>query len=513
MAETYRFGPFRLDAEAEILFRGTEPIVLGQRAVALLRLLLECGGAPVAKTALFEAAWPGLAVEDSNLTVQIAALRRAFEGEGGADWIETIPRRGYRYVGPAVERNASAAAPAAASEAPLPGKPSVAVLPFANLSGDAEQDYFADGMVEDIIAGLSRIKWLLVIARPSSFAYKGMAVDVKRAGRELGARYLVQGSVRKDHGRVRITAQMIEAETAGSLWTERFDRSLDDVFALQDEIALNVVSAIEPSLRRAEVERVKRKRPENLDAYDLLLRAISFDMAMPDGVAKAMPILEQALALEPDYARAHGHLSMCHHSLYLRGGLREENRLAAVRHAHAAIASGQDDSTALAFAGFALGMDGHDRAAAAQAFEAALALSPSSALTYLIGSVVFGWGGDAERAIDWGERALRLSPVDHWNWFSCHGIALGHFARARYEEAVAAARKAIQFNPGFSMSHMLLAAALAKTGRTEEARSAAARVLALQPAYKFGRHFAGVDCEPPLAKALGDALRTVGIPE
>jgi tetratricopeptide (TPR) repeat protein len=368
-------------------------------------------------------------------------------------------------------------------------------------------------MVEDIIAGLSRIKWLFVIARSSSFTYKGMAVDVKRAGRELGVRYLVQGSIRKDSCRVRVTAQMIEAETAGNLWTERFDRSLDDLFELQDEIALNVVSAIEPSLRRAEVERVKRKRPENLDAYDLLLRAISFDMAMPEGVAKAMPVLERALELEPDYARAHGHLSMCYHSLYLRGGLREKHRLAAIRHAHAAIASGQDDSTALTLAGFAIGMDEHDRAAAAQAFDAALALSPSSAFTYLIGSVVFGWGGDAERAIDWGARALRLSPFDPWNWFSCHGIALGHFSRAQYQEAVAAARKAIQFNPGFSMSHMLLAAALAKSGQLEEAKGAASRVLALQPMYKFGKHFSSVACAPALAASLAQALRTTGLSE
>jgi TolB-like protein/Tfp pilus assembly protein PilF len=506
MAATYQFGPFRLDADAEILFRGAEPIVLGQRAVALLRRLLDHAGTPVTKEALFEAAWPGLAVEDSNLTVQIAALRRAF---GETDWIETIPRRGYRYAGPAVERSA----PAVAAPASLHDRPSVAVLPFANLSGDPKQDYFADGMVEDIIAGLSRIKWLLVIARASSFAYKGSTVDAKRVGRELGARYLLQGSVRKDSGRIRIAAQMIETESAGTLWTERFDRSIDDVFALQDEIALNVVSAIEPSLRRAEVERVKRTRPENFDAYDLLLRAISFDMAMPDGVAKAMPVLERALELEPDYARAHGHLAMCHHSLYLRGGLREDNRFAAIRHARAAIASGQDDSTALSLAGFAIGMDEHDRAAATQAFEAALALSPFSAFTYLMGSVVFGWGGDAERAIDWGERALRLSPVDPWNWFSCHGLSLGHFARGRYEEATAAARKAIQFNPGFSMSYMLLAAALVKSRRLEEAKVAATRVLALQPTYKFGKHFAGVDCAPELATALGEALRTVGLPE
>jgi TolB-like protein len=199
------------------------------------------------------------------LTVQIAALRRVFDESGGdAKWIETMPRRGYRYVGPAV---ATGGWPA---EMPaLPDKPSVAVLPFANLSGDPEQEYFADGMVEDIIAGLSRIKWLFVIARHSSAAYKGAAVDVRRVGHDLGVRYVLQGSVRKDGSRVRISAQMVEAETGHQLWTERFDRPLDDVFALQDEIALNVVSAIEPSLRRAEVQRVNRKRPESLDAYDL----------------------------------------------------------------------------------------------------------------------------------------------------------------------------------------------------------------------------------------------------
>jgi DNA-binding winged helix-turn-helix (wHTH) protein len=191
MATTYEFGPFRLDTDAEILFRGAEPIVLGHRAVALLQLLLERAGVPVTKDALLEAAWPGLAIEDSNLTVQIAALRRVFDDADGANWIETMPRRGYRYVGPAV---ATGGSPAAALPSTLPGKPSVAVLPFTNLSVDPEQEYFADGMVEDIIAGLSRIKWLFVIARHSSFTYKGMAVDVRRVGRDLGVRYLLQGS-------------------------------------------------------------------------------------------------------------------------------------------------------------------------------------------------------------------------------------------------------------------------------------------------------------------------------
>jgi adenylate cyclase len=403
-----------------------------------------------------------------------------------------------------------------AMEAPalaLPNKPSIAVLPFQNMSGDSEQDYFCDGMVEDVITGLSRIKWLFVIARNSSFIYKGRAVDVKQVGRELGVRYVLEGSVRKAGKRVRVTCQLIEAHTGAHLWAERYDRPLDDIFALQDEVTLAVIGAIEPSLRAAEIDRVKRKRPENLDAYDLLLRAISADMAMPEGVAKALPFLERTLELEPDYARAHGHLAVCHHTLYLRGGLREEDRRAAIPHAHAAIASGQDDSTALTLAGFVIGMDEHDRAAASQAFEAALALSPSSAFTYLIGSAVLGWGGDAERAIEWAGRALRLSPFDSWNWFPCHGLALGHFSLGHYQEAAAAARKAIQFNPGFSMSYMLLAASLAKLGRLEEAKGAAAHVLALQPSYRFGKHFSGVDCASPLAASLSEALRAAGLPE
>jgi TolB-like protein len=395
----------------------------------------------------------------------------------------------------------------------LPDRPSIAVLPFANMGGDPEQDYFCDGVVEDIITGLSRIKWLFVIARNSSLIYKGRATDVKQVGSELGVRYVLEGSVRKAGKRVRVTCQLIEAHSNAHLWAEHYDRPLNDIFALQDEVTLAVIGTIEPRLRSAEIDRVKRKRPESLDAYDLLLRAISTDMAMPEGVAKAKPFLERALALEPDYARAHGHLALCHHTLYLRGGLREENRRSAIRHAHAAIANGQDDSTALSLAGFVIGMDGRDRAGAYQAFEAALALSPSSAFTYLMGSPVLGWGGQAERAIEWAERALRLSPFDPWNWFPCHGLALGHFSLGHHRDAAAAARLAIQCNPRFSVSYMLLAASLVKLGRLEEAKSAATHVLALQSSYRFGKHFAGVDCAPALAASLSEALTAVGLPE
>ena len=215
----------------------------------LLALLVKRAGEPVSKEALIEAAWPAQAIEDSNLTVQIAAVRRIFETlAGGACWVETLPRGGYRYTGPTVAADAKAVSAAQAAPAlTLPDKPSIAVLPFSNLSSDPEQDYFADGMVADIITGLARINWLFVIARNSTFTYKGRAVDVKRVGRELGVRYVLEGSVRKSGGSVRVTGQMIDASTGAHVWAERYDRSSNDVFALQDEIAQSAVGAIAPS--------------------------------------------------------------------------------------------------------------------------------------------------------------------------------------------------------------------------------------------------------------------------
>jgi TolB-like protein len=512
MATIHEFGLFRLNTDAGMLFYGAEPTVLGQRAVALLRLLLERAAEPVSKDALIEAAWPGLAIDDSNLTVQIAALRKVFEqAAGGAQWIETLPRRGYRYVGPPVITTGIAAAEAPALS--LPEKPSVAVLPFANLSGDPEQAYFADGMVDDIITGLSRIKFLFVIARNSTLAY-GSRADVKQVGRELGVRYVLEGSLRKAEHRLRITAQLIDASTGAHVWAERYDRKFDDIFALQDEIALSVVGAIEPSLLRAEAERVKRKRPDSLDAYDLVLRAQSdVYSGMPERATQALVLLERALMLDPSYALAHGFAAMGHHNRFLRAGLHEDDRIASVRHAQAAIVHGQDDALALTFAGFSIGMDGHDRAAAFTAFEAALVVSPSTALTYILGSVILAWTGEAERAIEWAERAMRLSPFDPWAFAAYHSFAIGHFHRGRFEEAATAAYKAVQSNPAHSISHMLLAAALSKLGRREEARAAASRVLDLQPRFRYSRQFSGVDCAPALAAALSDALRETGLPE
>lgn len=517
MAKILAFGPFRLDADAGILLHGAEPTPLGRRAVALVALLTERAGALVSKEALIEAAWPGLVVEDSNLTVQIAAVRHVFDDlAGSADWIETLPRRGYRYVGPAVTatHQDQTTGVLASPILTLPDKPSIAVLPFSNLSGDTDQDYVIDGIVDDIITGLSRISWLFVIARNSTFTYKGRMVDVKQIGRDLGVRYVLEGSVRKAPERVRITAQLIDAFTGAHVWAERYDHRSDDIFALQDEIALSVVGAIAPSLRRAETNRVKRKRPESLDAYDLVLRAQpDVDSGMPEQVTKALALLERSIAIEPFYALAHGNAAMCHHCLFLRAGLQEADRAASILHARSAILYGQDDALALTWAGFSIGMDEHDRAAAFAALEAALAISPSSALTYILGSVILGWGGEAERAIEWSERGVRLSPFDSWNWAAFDAQALGHFHRGHYEEAARAAYRSIQANPAHSIPYMQLAAALARIGRLDEARAAAARVLELHPTFRYGRQFLGVNCAPALAAALGDALRAAGLPE
>ena len=242
---SYTFGPFRLDTEAMILFRRGEPVALGPRAVGLLRVLVEQRGVPVSKDTLIERAWTGIAVEESNLPVQIAALRRVLgETPGGELWIQTLPRRGYRFVGPVDAQDKKVASgPAAPTD-----KPSLAVLPFNNFSGDPEQEYFADGMVEEIITALSRIRWLFVIARNSTFAYKGQNVDVKRVGHELGVRYVLEGSVRKSPNRVRITAQLIDASTGAHLWADHFDGPLEEVFELQDKVASNVAGVIEPAL-------------------------------------------------------------------------------------------------------------------------------------------------------------------------------------------------------------------------------------------------------------------------
>ena len=398
---------------------------------------------------------------------------------------------------------------------PLPDKPSIAVLPFTNLSGDPEQDYFADGVVEDIITGLSRIKWVFVIARNSSFAYKGKAMDVKQVGRELGVRYVLEGSVRKSSNRVRITGQLIDTASGTHIWADHYDRALDDIFAVQDELTISVVGVIEPTLRQAEIERARRKRPDSLDAYDLYLRALPFAFtAMPQEADQALTLLERAIELEPDYAAAHAIIAWCHEQRYLRGGLHEETKRAALHHARKAIAVGGDDAAALATAGFVVAVVESDYETATAAFDRSFALSSSSALALGFSSIVRAWKGDDATAVEQAERAIRLSPFDSLIYLPYVGLAYAHFAAGRFEEAAAAAGRASQSNPKFSPPYVLHAAALANLGRDEEARAVVYRLREVQPDLTVATAIRSARYANPDKNAeLGDALRRAGLPE
>lgn len=515
----HAFGPFRLDSEAEILFRGSEALPLGRRAVALLRALVERSGIPVSKDALIEAAWPGLAVEDSNLTVQIAALRRVLADEpGGERWIETLPRRGYRFVGPQGTQPAPESANTPETEPAgrprLSDRPSIVVLPFSNISGDPEQDYFADGMVEEIVTGLSRIKWLSVISRSSTSMYKNKPLDVDEVGHKFGARYIVQGGVRKAGNRVRITAQLVDTETGTHLWAEQYDRVLEDVFALQDEITMCVVGAVEPSLRKVELDRIRRQRPNSFNAYDLLLQSQPLVFAgMPAEAAKAIPLLEQALTLEPDYSAAHAYMSWCMHSRFGRGGLREEDRLAAIRHARAAIRLGNDDATALAIAALVLAYDGHDIATALKVFDRALELSNCNIFVLCWSAAILAWIGKSGLAIERAQLALRLGPFDALNWRANHALSVAYFQSQRFGNAVEAAQNVVEANPVYSLPRAILAGALVRLGRVEEAKAMAQSVLEREPSFTIRGTARYAELDPAVYKPFADAWREVGLPE
>jgi adenylate cyclase len=392
--------------------------------------------------------------------------------------------------------------------------PSIAVLPFQNMSGDPGQEYFVDGIVEDIITGLSRTKWLFVIARNSSFAYKGRAVDVKQAGRGLGVRHVLEGSLRKASDRVRITCQLIETASGTHVWAERYDRPLGDIFALQDEITLSVVGAIEPSLRRAEIARAKRKRPENLDAYDLYLRALPHaQIAMPGDSEKALEWLHRSLALEPDYAAAHALAAWCYEQRYLRGGMHEADRTAGLNHARAALRAGADDPTTLATAGFVIGLVEHDYQTAMNAIDHALVLNGSSTLALGLGATILAHDGQIARAIELGERALRLSPHDLMAYLPLTALGIAHLAAGRFEEAAAACNKACQSNPHFSFPVVLQTAALSGLGRVNEAKALVRRVLELQSSFSVAEFIRSHTGRAEIWNPVGEALRQVGLPD
>jgi TolB-like protein len=308
-ADIFLFERFRLDRRGGGLFclDGVQ-VAVGSRALDVLSVLIERAGDLVSKDEIMGAVWQGTTVEDANLTVQISTLRRVLDNGGShASCIQTIPGRGYRFVGGVTSHDPGTRH----SPAPLPDRPSIAVLPFQNLSGDAEQEYFVDGMAEEIITALSRIRWLFVVARNSTFTYKGQAVDVKQIGRELGVRYVLEGSVRKVRNRVRITGQLIDAVTGTHLWADRFDGSLKDVFELQDKVASSVAGVIEPALQAAETARSAAHPTTDLTAYDLYLRASARVLASARQIPEALHLMEQAIGHDPRYGPALAWAALC----------------------------------------------------------------------------------------------------------------------------------------------------------------------------------------------------------
>jgi adenylate cyclase len=390
--------------------------------------------------------------------------------------------------------------------------PSIAALPFENIGGDPEQDYFADGMVEDIITGLSRIKTLLVIARNSSFVYRGKAVDIRQVGRELGVRYILEGSVRKAGNRLRINAQLIEAETSAHLWAERFEGGVADVFDLQDQVTERVVGVIEPSVRQSEIERSRRKRPESLAAYDLYLRALPYmASAMPADARIAAALLDDALRLDPNYAAAHAYAAWSHEMCFMRGGFDAADRAAGLRHARAAISSGTDDATALAISGFVLGILAHDPDGPG-AIERALSINPSCATALYWGALIYSGVGKPAESMAIATRALRLSPFDPLSYVGQQALGQAAFFEGRYDDAAACFAKAHQASPRLSLLYAYHAASLAMAGRVKEAEPVVKQLLELEPNYRarVWREFGLVQV---LADKFIEANRRLGLPE
>jgi TolB-like protein/Flp pilus assembly protein TadD len=400
---------------------------------------------------------------------------------------------------------------------PLPDKPSIAVLPFNNMSGDPEQEYFADGVVEDIITALSRMRWLFVIARNSSFTYKGRAVDVKQVSRELGVRYILEGSVRKAANRVRITGQLIDSATSAHLWADRFDGALEDVFDLQDQVTASVVGAIGPKLEQAEIERSKRKPTGSLDAYDYFLRGVAaLHQFTREGNNDALNLFYKAIELDPEFAAAYGLAARCYAQRLANGWIIDRGREIAEtdRLARRAAQVGKDDAVALCGAGLSLALVVRAVEDGAALIERALVLNPNLATAWHFGGLVAGWLGKAEEAIEHFARAMRLSPLDPLIGHMQTGMAFGLFFVGRHDEAAAAAAKATREAPNWAPAYLVSAASAAFVGRTDEARSAVAKLLQLALGYRVSNLGEVYPLHRPedLAK-FEEGLRKAGLPE
>ncbi|MGO4676564.1 winged helix-turn-helix domain-containing tetratricopeptide repeat protein [Bosea sp. 2YAB26] len=496
----FAFGPFVLDSGAGTLLRNDVPVALGQRGLKLLAALVERPGEILEKAALMDAAWPGTAVEEGNLTVQIAQLRKLLgPGADSGEWIVTVPRVGYRFTGAIEQLDGARRAPLA-----LPGKPSIAVLPFVNLSTDPEQESFADGLTEDLITDLSRNAGLFVIARNSAFAYKGKAMDVRAIASDLGVRYLLEGSARRAAGRVRINAQLVDAVSSEHLWAERFDRSLEDIFAVQDEVTGKIVEALLGRLSAPP----PRNRPKNLEAYDLCVRARKLIDESPQTAREAHLMLTRAVSLDPDYAEAYRWLAMNHWMGWVHWGEpMEPARSTGLALARKAVAIDPNDAGCRWVLAYLLAYDRSFAEADAE-FARAIELDPNEADIFATLSDIAVLAGRTEDGLAHIGKAFRLNPYPAGWYYLTLGQA--QYAAGDYEAAVETLRKDETYR---TSSRRFLAASLAQLGRLDEAGSEAALFLVGNPHFTT-RHWAATE---PFrdARTLAhfvDGFRKAGLP-
>jgi TolB-like protein/tetratricopeptide (TPR) repeat protein len=495
----FRFGDHLLDPERRELHRGGLPVTLEPRVFDLLVHLIRHRDRVVSKDELIETVWGGRIVSDAAIDTRIKAARRAVGDNGAAQAvIRTFARKGVRFVAEAtvevtsylersiaqdVQSQTDAGDPGAPFLA-LPDKPSIAVLPFANISGDPEQEYFADGMVEEIITALSRIRWLFVIARNSSFTYKNQVVDIRRVGRDLGVRYVLEGSVRKGGDRIRITAQLIEAETGTHLWADRFDGQMADVFALQDDVATSVAGVIEPRLQAAEVTRSGRPPTTDLTAYDLYLRALAnFPWTDKEQIFRALKLFDEALVRDPNYGPALSWAAVCRDRMLIDGYTddHEESRREALAFANRALATASADPGVLANVALVLGDLGRDDIGAAIALiDRSVGLNPSSARGWFISGLLRVFAGECDAAIRCIEMSMRLAPRDPVG-VPIYVMRLALFFNRQFELAAEQLRLSALSYPGWPLPYRALAACYAQAGRLPEAREIIARLRAFGP--------------------------------
>lgn len=507
MTDSVSFGPFVFDRIGRTLKRGGEHVPLGTRAAAILEALLDGNGAAVGKDRLIESGWPGVIVEEGNLSVQIAGLRKALQSRSdGLDWIATVPRMGYRLV-----RNAERSQHTAGL------LPSVAVMPFQNLSGDPEQDYFADGMVEDIITALSRFRSFAVVARNSSFVYKGRVVDVRQIATDLDVRYVLEGSVRRAGGVLRISAQLIEGSTGTNLWAQSFDGGVNDVFEFQDRLAESIVGTVEPRIQIAEIERSRRERPDGIEAYDLYLRAVAKFRAMTAAdVAAAYSLAERAMEADPDYAPGYfiGARALSWGIAMGWPALTVDDRGHCVWLAQQAMVKAAGDPPIAAACATILLHLTPEHAREMLTVTRAVEANPNNIDVLIVAGIANLHCGSANETLALCQRAMKLAPGDPTAHHAMATMAHAYMVLDNFEGALEWGERSLAVNDRNDSAFWMTIAANAKLGRLVEARRRLEIFRALSPNVTIASIKAGQPSgdQQSMTNIL-DGLRLAGLAE